>query len=360
MKVLHTYCLNYNIGDHVLGIGVKNLLRKYLPIDLIAETNLQGTRFDNYFIDNVVNKRFDLLVIGGGGIIHGAHWPNGWFWLIEQDLIRRIEIPFIVYGVGYNYFKDEGGIPAIGRDHLRETYAKAAYFSVRNDGSAERVEADLNLRIPEVPDPGFHLAEAGEEVCSGGADPDEKKWVIIQLADDKPEFRYKSGADRSKFIEDMRSITKNLTLKYRVLFAPHVYEDISISRIVADGIPGASVWDFSTFAFDRCGECLGFYKTADFVLAMRGHGQIIPIGFNVPVVALVNHPKHAGLMNKLGLGEYGISIDVENFAEKTLSLINRLENSRDSYTQKLHSLNRQFQSETESAFEEIRNKCLKQ
>lgn len=356
MKVLHAYCLNYNIGDHVLGIGVKNLLRKYLTVDLIAETNLQGTRFDRYYIENVVNKRFDLLVIGGGGIIHGAHWPNGWFWLIERELIKEIKIPFIVYGVGYNYFKAEGGIPEIGRDHLRETQARAAYFSVRNDGSMERMEADLNLRMPEVPDPGFHLTEGESPDDSAGSEPGEKQWVIVQLADDKPEFRYRSSADRLKFIENMRGVTKKLALKYRVLFAPHVYEDLSISRMVANGIPGACVWDFSKFAFDRCGECLHFYKSAAFVLAMRGHGQIIPMGFNVPVIAMENHPKHAGLMKKVGLGEYGISIDVEGFAEKIWSLVERLENSRDSYTQRLRRLNAQFRDKTAAAFGEMKMK----
>ena len=137
MRILHTYCLNFNIGDYALGIGVKNLLRNYLEVDSIGETNLQGTVFNEYFINEVVNKKYDLLVIGGGGIIHGAHWPNGWFWLIEKDLIKTIKIPFIVYGVGYNYFKDEQGIPPHGIEHLMETHKQATYFSIRNDGSYE-------------------------------------------------------------------------------------------------------------------------------------------------------------------------------------------------------------------------------
>ena len=78
MKVLHSYCLNYNIGDYALGIGVKNLLRKYLEIDLIAETNIQGQYFTQYYIDEVVNKKYDLLVIGGGGLIDGRYAQKLW------------------------------------------------------------------------------------------------------------------------------------------------------------------------------------------------------------------------------------------------------------------------------------------
>ena len=46
MRVLHSYCLNYNIGDYALGIGVKNVLRRFLDVDLIGNTNLQGRVFD--------------------------------------------------------------------------------------------------------------------------------------------------------------------------------------------------------------------------------------------------------------------------------------------------------------------------
>ena len=69
MKILHSYCLNYNLGDYFLGIGLKNLLRKYLDISFIGNTNIQGREFNSYYIKEVVNKRYDLLVIGGGGII---------------------------------------------------------------------------------------------------------------------------------------------------------------------------------------------------------------------------------------------------------------------------------------------------
>lgn len=349
MKILHTYCLNYNIGDYYLGIGVKNLLRQHLNVDLISETNLQGTIFNEYFIKNVLNKKYDLLVIGGGGIIHGAHWPNGWFWLIKEELIKQIDIPFIVYGVGNNYFKDEGGIPSIGRAHLKSTIESASYFSVRNDGSSERFEEQMGFSVPSIPDPGFHINLNKNYQCN-----ESEPFILIQLANDKPEHRFGAEETRQKFIGNMRVVVKTLAKKYKVIFTPHVYEDISIGHEISNGISNTMTWDFAKYAFDNCAESLGFYQNAEFVLAMRGHGQIIPIAFNTPVISLENHPKHSGLMNKLGLGEYNIPINKIDYSMSLLELIEKLLVNKEEYLDKLIEINKVLLTESNKAFNEIR------
>lgn len=348
MKILHSYCLNYNIGDYALGIGVKNLLRKYLEVDLIGNTNIQGREFTEYYIKEVVNKKYDLLVIGGGGVIHGAHWPNGWFWLIEKDLIKEIKIPFIVYGVGNNYWVEEGGIPERGISHLKETYKHAAYFSVRNDGSQERLYKMTGLNVPAIPDPGFHVS-----LNTTYKRTIEDPYIIIQLANDKPENRFGSLSKREKFINDMREITKDLSKKYKVIFAPHVYDDIEISKKIKKDIPNTMVWDFGYYAFDHSDQAIGLYKYAEFAIAMRGHGQIVPIAFNTPVIAIENHPKHRGLMEKLDLSEYIVTLNDENFAEKLRENIRLLEENKRALVKKYEDINFHLNNESKQAFKDI-------
>ncbi|MDL0430168.1 polysaccharide pyruvyl transferase family protein [Marinobacter sp. TBZ242] len=348
MKILHAYCLNHNLGDYALGFGVKNLLRRYLPVDLIAETNLQGQVFDEYYIDNVVNKKYDLLVIGGGGIIHGAHWPNGWFWLIKEELIDRIKIPFVVYGAGYNYFEDEQGIPEIGKKHLLKTIERASFFSLRNDESVTRFSQQLSVDVREVPDPGFHINLGREYECN---EPDP--FVLIQLANDKPEHRFGSSESQSSFVDELRTVVEKLARSYKVIFAPHVYEDIELSERVAQGIQNTEVWPFSDYAFDRTQDCLGFYQKAEFVLAMRGHGQIVPIAFDTPVIALENHPKHGGLMRKLDLHDYSLAINSERFSEQLLQKISLLEENYEEYVGKLGHINEALGDWSKQAMEEL-------
>lgn len=348
MRILHSYCLNFNIGDYALGIGVKNLLREYLDIDLIGNTNLQGREFNEYYINEVVNKRYDLLVIGGGGIIHGAHWPNGWFWLIDQDLIKEIKIPFIVYGVGYNYWEEEGGIPERGRIHLEETKKHAAYFSVRNDGSAKRLYDQTGIQADVIPDPGFHI-DLNTEYQNFVNTP----YVLVQIANDKPINRFGSIEKQQKFISEMREMTKELAKEYKVIYAPHVIDDLQISKDIVNGIDNAEVWDFGYFAFDHSDKAVGYYKHAEFVIAMRGHGQILPIGFNTPVIALENHPKHRGLMEELDLLDYNVKVDDSNFLPNLKDKVSLLKQNHGFLIETYKQINAALDKTSEEAFEKI-------
>lgn len=356
MKVMHAYCLNYNYGDYGLGFGVKNIFRDVFNVSYFAECNLQGQIFDDYFID-ILNEKYDLLIIGGGGVIHGAHWPQGWFWLIEKMKIKQIKIPFIVYGVGYNYFKDEDGIPERGVLHLRETFQRAAFFSVRNDGSYERLLEQTNIDATVVADPGFWFAkDYNNEVLKI-----EEKYIVIQLADDKPLHRFGSIENRQRFIQELHDILKSFTQIYKIVFLPHVYDDINLSLEVAKGLENAEVLDFSKYAFDHTYEALGVYKHASFVLAMRGHGQIIPLGFNVPVISLENHDKHRGLMEKYGLGEYNVNVLSQNFSSELLNLINKLIKNREEIYEHTLDTNRTLWNDSIGKLKSIQqlNKFLK-
>ncbi len=316
-------------------------------MDLIGQTNLQGREFNEYYIREVVNKRYDLLVIGGGGIIHGAHWPQGWFWLIEPSLISELRIPFIVYGAGYNYFEDEEGIPERGIQHLHITAKHAAYFSVRNDGSHERLKKATGILADVIPDPGFHV-------------PLNRNWgpklnhefVVIQLADDKSDMRYGSPSAKLEIIEQLREIVASLTKRYEVIVIPHVLDDIPISRAVAEGLDGCRVLDFSDFAFDQCESVMRYYRDARFVLAMRGHGQIVPLGFGTPVITFSRHAKITGMMQELGLQEFNVLMDAA-FRESIATAIRSLEKHYDVIRERIEEVNADLMAQTSSEFEKI-------
>ena len=108
------------------------------------------------------------------------------------------------------------------------------------------------------------------------------------------------------------------------MFLPHVATDIALSEEVSQKVSNSSVLDFSRFAFDRTYAAMNLYKDASFVLAMRGHGQIIPLSFNVPVISLENHHKHRELMEHYGLGEYNVDVTDSSFENNLRDKIYKL------------------------------------
>lgn len=315
MKIMHTYCLNYNLGDYALGIGVKNIFRNLFNVSLFADTNIQGQKFDDYFI-NILNEKYDLLIIGGGGIIHGAHWPQGWFWLIEKKNLKKIKIPFIIYGVGYNYFKDEKGIPKRGVEHLKETNKRAAFFSVRNDRSYERLLNQTGIAANVIADPGFWVP-----LDNNFDNRYKKKYIVVQLANDKPKNRFGSLKNRERFIKNIKNALRDVSNKYRIIFAPHVHDDIELCDQVASGIKNSEVINFSNYAFDKANSFLSVYQDAEMAIAMRGHGQIVPLGFGVPAISLENHDKHKGLMQEYGLSHLNVDVNDKEFTSKLKNTI---------------------------------------
>lgn len=314
MRILHAYCLNYNLGDHALGFGAKHLLRQALPVTSIGEVNLQGQVFDPYFID-VVNRNYDLLVLGGGGIIHGEHWPQGWFWLVEQALIQTIKTPFIVLAAGYNYFKDEDGIPERGKRHLVETARLARLFSVRNDSSHARLQADTGISADILADPGFWVGR-NRSFDRPGDIPDS--YVLLQLANDKLDHRLHGSMGYEDLVGRLRTLVTRITRDHHVLFCPHVLADLDLSRDVARDLGNVSIIPFHRFAFDNVSGLFPYYQHANAVIAMRGHGQILALAFGTPTISLENHYKHRGLMEDMGLDRFNVAIERPDLVEAVI------------------------------------------
>src|SRR5690606_4487716 len=95
------------------------------------------------------------------------------------------------------------------------------------------------------------------------------------------------------------------------------------------------------------------YKYAEFVIAMRGHGQILPIGFNTPVIAMENHPKHRGLMEELGLLDYNVKVDDDDFLQKLKEKVELLKSNKSSLILTYEEINKDLDSNSKSAFEKI-------
>jgi polysaccharide pyruvyl transferase WcaK-like protein len=325
MKVYHIYARNYNFGDHALGLAVRNLFRRYFNNNVIFVPfdthNLWISRKDLLFM----NKDADLILVGGGGLIHGfGLGAHAWMFHLPSRLLKYLRVPIVFFSVGYNQFRNQPALNKSILKNLNKLSNKALGFSVRNDNSLHFLKKQ-GFACDEIPDPGFFL------------DKDYKMpnidapYVICQLAYDNPASR---GINVENLIESVCSACRYLFQKgIKVILAPHCKPDIEISEIVYSELKSDGdihIWDYyRSISDDHIEEHLALYKHADFVIAMRGHAQIIPYGMGVPFVTIINHSKHKNLADNLGMGRYCVEIGSQDLKVSLIDTIKRLESDRE-------------------------------
>jgi hypothetical protein len=210
MNIFHLYAQDYNVGDHLLAVGVQSMfLRWFEPRILFRSFDIHTTILDQVFIDRI-NNEADLLLIGGGGLIHGI---DRWMLHLDDELIETIKKPIIVFGVGYNFFRGEDCFSPILKNSLQLMAKKALSFSVRNDGSQDKLMG-YGLYFPEVSDPGFFIDYFPSKKSYGD-------YVIVQLAND---LRPNRGF-HDEFNASIAALIKKISEKYTVILIPHLEVD---------------------------------------------------------------------------------------------------------------------------------------
>lgn len=319
MNAWHVYARYYNFGDYALGIGVRNLFSKYFNPEMLFKLNdVHSLVFDENTVEQL-NSSADLLLVGGGGLIHGFAGDK-WMLRIPDELIPKIKIPFIVYGVGYNQFRGEGDIHPLIVENIRNIQENCLSFSVRNDGSRDEM-LKLGLDLPEVPDPGFFVD--GDYPRP----PIEGDFVLLQLAND---MKHARGFDDSVLLSHLDEICRYLLRKgYKVVLCPHVRTDDILGRqlITRMGNPeGISSWDWFDIMRDENNyKGLAYYKHAKLVIGMRGHAQICAAGMLTPVITLVNHRKHLDLIKKQQLPEHYVEVTDPRLSDKVIMMLDDIQ-----------------------------------
>ena len=186
MRTWHVYTRYHNFGDYALGLGLRALFEQYFGEPSVFELHDAHTlSFDANLVAKL-NTSADLLLVGGGGLIRGH--GDRWLFQMPDAVISSVRVPMIFYGLGYNNFPDEPDISPAIVENLRRLQERALGFSVRNDGSQERL-ARLGLEAKEVPDPGFFVDG------NYPLPPVRRPYVVLQIAHAIPGVREYSEAN---------------------------------------------------------------------------------------------------------------------------------------------------------------------
>ena len=248
------------------------------------------------------------LVIGGGGLFIPDTMPNGnsaWQWNVPDEHLRAIDVPIMVYAVGFNAFDGQSYRAKRFNDSLRLLVEKSSFFGLRNHGSIAKVRGmlppELQDKVVFQPCPTTVM----RQLVAGWTDPLYREdTVMLNAAYDRAGLRF--GHDYGHFLAEMAKAVRKIGEHTEVKCVAHSLDDEKIAfdlrREHGISLPVIPMYDFSN------DEIRAAYARTRLVIGMRGHAGMIPFGVGTPIISLISHPKMAYFLGDIERPEWGVSV----------------------------------------------------
>ncbi|MGW4909687.1 glycosyltransferase [Streptomyces sp. NPDC004270] len=269
--------------------------------------------FDQAALERVNARRG--LVIGGGGLFIPDTMPNGnsaWQWNVPDEHLRAIDVPIMVYAVGFNAFDGQSYRATRFNESLRLLVEKSSFFGLRNHGSIAKVRGmlppELQDKVVFQPCPTTVM----RQLVAGWSDPLYREdTVMLNAAYDRAGLRF--GHDYAHFLAEMAKAVRKIGEHTEVKCVAHSLDDEKIAfdlrREHGISLPVIPMYDFSN---DEIRET---YAKTRLVIGMRGHAGMIPFGVGTPIISLISHPKMAYFLGDIERPEWGVSVHEKDLGE---------------------------------------------
>ena len=295
MRILHLAVYDRNIGDNALNYEIDRHLRFFFPQSEIFHMHILKKVFTSKDLSNL--NSYDFLVVGGGGLFTTFNYAknrnfSGYsnLFRIPNNLLKQITTKVVFYGIGFNNFH---GVPLSkgAIEFLRIVKDKGWIFTVRNDGSRKRLADRLPLNLVNVlstiPDPGCFYRFKRES---------RQPIVAINIAMDLPERRYQNSTAAV-----VKSIFSSIPDHLSTRVVLHTPPDKKIDPFVLPYTKKIGGLYSKNEDLDLAWKP---YADVSYVIATRGHGQIIPSANFIPTFAISTHPKVIGFAKHNHLRDY--------------------------------------------------------
>lgn len=296
-----------------------------------------------------LNENFDAVVVGGGGLFlrdTNVNVRSGWQWNISLEMLRRIEKPLILFGVGNNRFIGQEDFSPPFAEHLNLTLEKSVFFGLRNTGSVETIRRYLDPahrdRVEFQPCPttlASHLfpdlwcPELGEERRLG-----------VQMIVGRRQSR--AGFSADQIYRDVLEVSRRLTREgWSLESVPHARADL----IFAEQVEQAQL---ATRTIRLFGDPNGLYKGVEyfaglpFFLGTRGHAQMVPFGMGAIPVSLLVHHKTGYFARDIGHPELAVDPRREGFPDRLYATVREVEENRVALRKELAGVREDFYRQT--------------
>lgn len=269
-----------------------------------------------------INKHSGGVVVGGGGLFlrdTAANKNSGWQWNVSEEHLGALEVPLVVYAVGYNRFRGQAEFDAVFETHLRSVVERSAFFGVRNHGSMRALRqylpGELHDRVVWQPCPTTVLSYLHEDAT---ARPQQSSRVLgLNLAFDRMDMRL--GEDVDAVLASVARAARRLADSgWTIRLMVHDPTD-------AEVVPWLERFDVPFTTVDlSCStpaSIIDAYRGIGLAIGMRGHAQMIPFGIGAGIISLISHDKMQWFLEDLGHPEWGLEVRHESLTEDLLAAV---------------------------------------
>lgn len=304
-----------NFGDTLLFPAVKHVFEAYgggEAFDIYDSRPLRenvGPALVSY-----INETADAVLVGGGGLFLAGTNPNkesGWQWRISLEMLDKLEVPIIVFAVGYNRFYGQREFESPFSEHLARTIEKSIFFGLRNTGSIDRVSEyvppSLADQIVYQPCP----TTITRQLLPWTFEQPDTKRIGIQLSH---ENRQRAGGySLERMIQAASGVIGALEDRdWEIIFTPFTKFDEKMSSRLGEKFDRHRVERiYGSGVLDRGLDSL---STVPVVLGCRGHAQMIPFGLGAFPFSFDVHPKLGYFHSDIGRPEWNADPRRDDFA----------------------------------------------
>ncbi len=283
-----------------------------------------------------INQSFDGIVIGGGGLLlrdqAGSDVSNsGWQWNSSVAAVSALEIPVMVFAIGYNRFRGQTDFDPIFTDHIRTLASKTVFFGLRNTGSIKAVGHYLK--------PSQHAALC-RQYCPTNVlwqlypqyremaqahDAKQERVLAFNAAFDRADMRF--GQDAASVLANVANAVKAAQDRgWKIVVAAHKTMDRDIEpHLDAAGVD----YDTADLTDAAPEDVIAFYANVDFAFGMRGHAQMIPFGLRRPILSIISHDKMRFLLDDIQRPSWGVEVNNPTLASHLGSALAAIEADRE-------------------------------
>lgn len=305
----------YNIGEIAIAYSIRDMLRPrlkpftYTPGEVKELEKPQPTEF----VETI--NRHDICVIGGGGLYSKFFLP------MDAKVIKSIEIPIVLYGIGYIRNLGDKELTQEQIESVRLLNACAKLTSVRDEYTGKFLR-DLGVSDVHVTgDPAIFLDS--EETSQVVLD-DSKIKIGINVACHYwalyPKYLYTTIDEYTKACEFLIN-----HLNAEIVYLAHHPDEHHVVEIMRKKKLPLKVVDTSPNPY----KMKFIYGKLDLVIGMMMHSTVLAFGSGTPIVNVAYDAKNYNFMEFIGQKDKVIDVrnaNQENIKEVSLRTFDDSEN----------------------------------